>query len=361
MKNGILFIGKEFSINRAFCDYLSREAQKRLWHIDSLHYLSEKDKDLLFVISEAFKYFDNTLIVTSTKSYPTASKIVATLFEDNLVATPSGLIPSKATKVTQDSFLIGSDHLINLIKADPTKSLPPILLESSDEVASLYLFDTSPKKIDQILQPLAASYNIDYHTTKITAQLYQIHAQNKRYGDLGMFLQNAKLMLPKNVIVAHNIFAHLIDRLSQLQKSVTFAESCTGGLLASMLTQVPGSSAVFDGSVVTYSNQIKHRWLGVREQTLQTYGAVSEETVQEMLQGALALAQAHFAIAISGIAGPTGATPTKPVGTVVVGAGDGDGQIVRTMHFEGDRNYIQYQAAMYGIKLLYELASDELF
>ena len=361
MKNGILFIGREFSINRAFCEYVLRQAQKKLWHVDSILYLNEKDKDLLLVISDAYRYFDNILIVTSSKSYPTASKIVATLFEDNLIATKTGLVPSKASKVDQDSFAIGDDHIINVIKADPCQTLPPLLFESNDEEASLYLFGVSEKRADQILQPLAASYNIDYFTTKITTDLYQIRAYNKRYGDLGMFLQNAKLVLPKNLIVADNIFAYIIERFSSSDKTITFAESCTGGLLASMLTQVAGSSAIFNGSLVTYSNEVKHKWLGVQEHTLRTYGAVSEQTVEEMLKGALRIAQADYAVAVSGIAGPGGATPTKPVGTVVVGAADRRSPVIRTMHFKGDRNYIQYQAAMYGVKLLFEVAQEELF
>ena len=361
MRTGILFIGKEFSINDAFCEYVIRETKKKLLSVDSIRYLNEKDKDLFLEISSHYERFDNTLVVTSSRSYPTASKIVATLFEDNLVVTEEGLVPSKAIETQKNSFLIGDGHHINLIKADPCNKLPAILLRQEKEAVTFFVFDLSIKQITQKLSPIASSYGIGYILSELTPGLHQICAYNKKYGDLAMFVQNAKMELPQNLIVAHNIFEYLIERLGSLHKTITFAESCTGGLLASMLTKVAGSSNIFDGSLVTYSNEIKHKWLGVRKETLETFGAVSEETVEEMLKGALRVAQADYAIAISGIAGPGGGTPTKPVGTVVVGARSKERELIRTMHFKGDRNYIQYQAAMYGVKLLFEIAKEELF
>lgn len=106
------------------------------------------------------------------------------------------------------------------------------------------------------------------------------------------------------------------EMLQQLGWTVTTAESCTGGGIATALTEVAGSSAYFNGALVTYSNEIKHQWLGVSQETLETHGAVSESTVEQMAQGALTEAQANMAIAVSGIAGPGGGTEFKPVGTV---------------------------------------------
>lgn len=111
-----------------------------------------------------------------------------------------------------------------------------------------------------------------------------------------------------------------------LERNLTLgtAESCTGGHLAHRITSVPGSSAYFIGSVVSYSNELKQRLLGVKPETLEQYGAVSEETVREMVAGALRLLDVDIAIAISGIAGPGGGTPEKPVGTVWMAIGDQD-------------------------------------
>lgn len=99
-------------------------------------------------------------------------------------------------------------------------------------------------------------------------------------------------------------------------KTLAFGESCTGGKIASLITTIPGASEFFLGSVVVYSNELKKNILGVSESTLLTFGAVSGETVQEMLDGVFKLTGADWAIAVSGIAGPSGGTPDKPVGTV---------------------------------------------
>ncbi len=155
-------------------------------------------------------------------------------------------------------------------------------------------------------------------------------------------------------LVVGDLFEHIVKNLPP--KKITFAESCTGGLLASNLTKIPGSSKCFDGSVVSYANEIKENWLGVKKETLIKYGAVSKECVSEMVDGALKLSRADFAIAISGIAGPTGATPTKPIGTVYIGVGDKDKKVIKHFLFKGDRNYIQYQAMLNGIVMFIRFA-----
>lgn len=119
------------------------------------------------------------------------------------------------------------------------------------------------------------------------------------------------------------------------------AESCTGGALAARLTQVAGASQYFLGSLVVYSNAFKRKFLGVKEATLEAHGAVSEETVGEMLAGLLATTEGDVAVAVSGIAGPTGATPGKPVGTVFFGIQRRGGEpLIQRLQLEGDRQAI---------------------
>ena len=144
----------------------------------------------------------------------------------------------------------------------------------------------------------------------------------------------------------------LKDKLEKNNQKITFAESCTGGLISSAITKIPGSSKVFDGSVVSYANSIKYEWLGVDEGVLQKFGAVSEEVVQQMLLGILEISGSDYAIAVSGIAGPDGATPQKPVGTVFIGVGDKNGKFsVERLYLKGDREHIQYQTLMHSIRL----------
>ena len=104
--------------------------------------------------------------------------------------------------------------------------------------------------------------------------------------------------------------------LTEKKLKLTTAESCTGGLIAKMITDVSGASAVFDCGIVSYSNSIKHSVLKVSEETLDTYGAVSEQTVREMAEGAAKLANADIAVSVSGIAGPLSDNTNKPVGLI---------------------------------------------
>ncbi len=116
----------------------------------------------------------------------------------------------------------------------------------------------------------------------------------------------------------------VISLLSEKGLTLTAAESCTGGLIAKRLTDVSGASAVFHGSLVTYSNRLKEKWLGVQAETLQTYGAVSAQTAREMALGARKAADADLAVAVTGIAGPNSDDTNKPVGLVFIALADRD-------------------------------------
>ena len=131
------------------------------------------------------------------------------------------------------------------------------------------------------------------------------------------------------------------------------AESCTGGWLAKIITDLPGSSSWFNGSLVTYANEAKQQILGVKKSTLDEFGAVSGETVQEMSNGVLAHMDADVALSISGLAGPGGATDNKPVGLVWFGWGGRDNPVRAESHvFEGDREAVRRQAVEKALHLL---------
>jgi len=136
------------------------------------------------------------------------------------------------------------------------------------------------------------------------------------------------------------------------------AESCTGGWVCQCITDVPGSSAWFDRGFVTYSNGAKREMLGVAESILNTYGAVSEETVRAMAAGALQHSPADCALAVSGIAGPGGATPGKPIGMVWFAWQRRDGECVtRLAQFDGDRRTVRREAvaaALRGVVEIYD-------
>ncbi|PKO90119.1 MAG: damage-inducible protein CinA [Betaproteobacteria bacterium HGW-Betaproteobacteria-12] len=128
------------------------------------------------------------------------------------------------------------------------------------------------------------------------------------------------------------------------------AESCTGGWLAQSVTAIAGSSAWFDRGFVTYSNEAKMDMLGVPENTLERHGAVSEATARAMAQGALAHSRADWAVAITGIAGPSGGSPDKPVGTVCFAWASKEGGCeAQTCHFSGDRAAVRQQSVRHAL------------
>ena len=137
------------------------------------------------------------------------------------------------------------------------------------------------------------------------------------------------------------------------------AESCTGGWIAKALTDLSGSSAWFDGGVVSYSNEAKASLLGVRRDTLERHGAVSEETALEMVSGVLDRFGAGVAVAVTGIAGPTGGTPDKPVGTVWIGwKRQGAEARARLFHFDGDREAVRRQTVAAALSGIHEMLTD---
>jgi nicotinamide-nucleotide amidase len=146
---------------------------------------------------------------------------------------------------------------------------------------------------------------------------------------------------------ADELAVELGNLLLSINYRLTAAESCTGGLLAACLTDVPGASNWFDQSWVTYSNQAKTTLVGVAPQTLEQYGAVSEQTVQEMASGARRRASADVGIAISGIAGPDGGTDEKPVGTVWIAWSLSDQNVdSRCFAFTGNRQQVREAALL---------------
>lgn len=147
----------------------------------------------------------------------------------------------------------------------------------------------------------------------------------------------------------------IVSTLSGRGYSVATAESCTGGMIASTIVDVPGASDCFNEGYVTYSNEAKMKNLGVKDSTLLAHGAVSFETAMEMAKGVRKKAKADFGLSSTGIAGPGGGSPKKPVGLVYIGCAYGDDDcIVKELHLKGDRTTVRTAATMEALKLLEE-------
>lgn len=159
--------------------------------------------------------------------------------------------------------------------------------------------------------------------------------------------------LPSVEVNVVNQLEFQVGELLQARKlKLVLAESCTGGLLGSRITDVPGSSEYFLGGVVAYAYEAKVELLGVSWDTLNTQGAVSRETVLEMAEGVRNLMKADIAVSVSGIAGPGGGTPEKPVGTTWIGLVAADGERAEQFHFSGNRETNKTSAAEAALQLL---------
>ena len=159
-------------------------------------------------------------------------------------------------------------------------------------------------------------------------------------------------LLPAELV---DLARRVVEENRAAGRTIVLAESCTGGLVAAALTEIPGSSDVLDRAYVTYSNEAKRQSLGVSNEIIETFGAVSVACVYAMAQGALARSEADVAVAISGIAGPGGGTEHKPVGTVVfarLDRGEDAPTAENRLFADGDRSYVRLQAALCALELL---------
>lgn len=157
-------------------------------------------------------------------------------------------------------------------------------------------------------------------------------------------------------VICNSKAVALYKLLKSTCSKITFAESLTGGMLTSSLVDVPGSSSVLDGSIVSYSNNVKMCKLNVPEMILNTVGAVSSECAEHMASGVLELMKADYAVSVTGIAGPGGEEPGKPVGTVYIGLATSDGFVTSERFlFEGDRTEVRRRTCDKALELICKL------
>jgi nicotinamide-nucleotide amidase len=149
-------------------------------------------------------------------------------------------------------------------------------------------------------------------------------------------------------ILSVKLFRFLLKK----QLTVSFAESCTGGLLSKCITDIPGSSKIFPGSVISYSNELKINLLDIDRKIIEKHGAVSEETAEKMSDGIKKITGSDISAGITGIAGPDGGTAEKPAGTVCFGFNIINSRITCTKHFSGNRRQVRYKSACFAIETI---------
>ncbi len=156
----------------------------------------------------------------------------------------------------------------------------------------------------------------------------------------------------------HPLARRVYEAFTRRRNTLATAESCTGGLIGHLVTSVPGSSEYYVGGIIAYSNVVKRDVLGVSEELLRAVGAVSRECAEAMARGVRALLKTDYAVATTGIAGPGGGTPTKPVGLVYVACAGPEGTVVEEYRLSGDRWENITQAAEAALQLLLRVAGE---
>jgi len=226
-------------------------------------------------------------------------------------------------------------HICGLPESEIDEKIRPILEQEKKTEGLKFSLLAHPATVDlKIILSGKDQLLLEEILKKTKNEIYEMLAENI-YGENGQTLEKV-----------------ISELLLKKKKTLAIAESCTGGLLGHRITNVPGSSLYFKQGVVTYSNQSKSTLLGVKSETIEKYGAVSAETVREMAQGIRNSAQTQCAIAISGIAGPSGGTKEKPVGLVYIAVIVDDKEIVKQYRFLGTRLEIKEKAVTTALDLL---------
>ncbi|NOQ31970.1 MAG: nicotinamide-nucleotide amidohydrolase family protein [Helicobacteraceae bacterium] len=362
MKKHLIYIGNQFLNNRALQEYVQREVEDKVDLLNIIEFYSENDKSLFLELEKVLETNNVIIIVTSKSSYPTVSKLLCTITADNMVLKDQLLVPEKSLIHEQNTYLLQHvDTYANVIMVDLNEEFPTVLLQENEKAVKINLFDEDLESAKALLEPLIQTYDVRVEYTQLVSGWILLTINSKRYNNISHFVTSAKKLLATKLITQEEIIPMIIDKLKVYKKKITIAESCTGGFLAYMFTKHSGASTIFEGSLITYSNEIKSNWLGVKDKLFEEHGAVSAEVVEEMSDGALNVAFADYAIAISGIAGPTGGEEYKPVGTIFISVRSKLNSNTEVISLKGDRKYIQYQSAMYAIKMLLLLEKETFF
>lgn len=361
MKLHLLFIGNKFIYNKPLQEYIIRNIEQKIDFISSVVYFKENDNSLFLYLESELNSSANLIIVTSKQNFSTVGKLICTVTSDNQVLQEGMLIPKKSSVYEEGSYLLEyQDSIVNVLHIDEMQKMPEILITKQDTSATIHIFEEEKESTLAILNPIAQTFDVKIDVATVINGWLRVDISSKKYGNISKFINAAKQLLPKNLISASNIILHIIEVLHAAGKKITLAESCTGGLLTYYFTEQNGASKILDGSLITYSNALKENWLGIEHGIIDEHGAVSAEVVTEMSEGAINVSHADYALSISGIAGDTGGTKEKPVGTVFVGVRSESAHKEVRLFLKGDRNYVQHQSALEAIKMLL-LIDKEMF
>ena len=340
----IIYVGFWIYRNDRVVSYIKRTLQPLLKDISQEIYIDSISPNTTSILQEFINTQKSYIIYADKISFPLITKILATLNSDTITADSHTIYPLLSEYSDRDYFKYKiKEAIFHVVDVKVFQEIPSILYDDSEYYGYIHIF-TDKNHTEESLLNLSSSKDIR-GCIAYTPSWFKC------------LLSSPTPLLPQSsingkIIKSQNIFKSIVDYFTSIDKKITVAESCTGGLIASKLTSVSGASAILEGSFVTYSNSIKSNWLGVKEETLINYGAVSRECVAEMAKGAKKQSEADIAIAVSGIAGPTGGVEGKPVGTVFIALLNQDDLTIKRVALKGDRISIQEQTLYIAIEML---------
>ncbi len=363
MKNALLIAGNALEANSLILEYIFKSYKKRFKSLGDVYFTQKTNPNLPFLLEKLFQDYENVTIYSHKDSFTLINKIISTLSEDVLSLKNGILIPSKVTNYEQGSYILSLEQCtINVLHVEENKALPNILHPNKQTASNLHILGLDEDSCSILLESLRQSLGVHISITPLIQSWLQIKTRATSKQIIDEFNTQAMELFAGKVFLSDNPAEHIVSSLIKANKSISTAESCTGGLISSLITSIPGSSKVYKGGITAYSNDIKSSWLGVDAGVLKSHGAVSEATLREMLEGTLKAAKTDFALATTGIAGPDGGSKDKPVGTVFVGVANKEGNfLVERLLLDGDRNYIQNQSVYSAFKLLLELEPSLFF
>jgi len=335
-----------------------RQARERGWRVSEVRHLPAPEPQTPDLLKEELGRPGRILLLSAKEHLPLASRILSDLSGQALRLTPSGILaPAGAEELDGQGYTLTlKSGRVTFLEYRPHR-LPSSLPLEELPARSWHCFYSRPEE-EEAWNDLLSRLPAGVETAPLLPGWSRLRACGE--AEIAALTRVLKASDLKRILPLDSPEEALIRYLSYEGRSLTFAESCTGGRLAAAITSRSGSSAILEGSYVTYANRIKEEWLGVRLETLERYGAVSEECVREMAAGAQGALGAHIALAVSGIAGPTGAVPGKPVGTVWFCLRNGQREVTARQRFFGDRNAVQEQAVLYGLKMIFE-SEEKIF
>lgn len=361
MRHLLLIIGNEIKMNKNYTDYIVRIYESKFKEVSEMIMLEKNSKELPFLLEKWIKEYEFISIFVSSDYYGTSAKVLATLNGDSLVLKDEILVPIKSLEHNDNGFLMAfSKCRVNLIKLSLSSKFPNLLGDISPNFEYFCLLDIDEDSAKILLDTIAKSYEISIQSSSLLENLVLIKATSLQYGKLDEFLKASKKLFSGKFIPNKNPLYFIVSALKKEKLKISFAESCTGGLCASEFTKIEGVSEIFEGSVVSYSNRIKHEWLGISETVLEANGEYSQKCVYFMLKGIFKTAKPDFALALSGVLGNDDVGGIKS-GTVFVGAMYKDGSFLQEiLYLNGDREFMQKQAVLSAFCLLLKL-KPELF